>query len=70
MHKLLKHQLNTDENDGSDGYFLLIVLISAFLLSTVAIMIGLGFALIAWRQEMRRYSHWRIGLCAQADEWI
>lgn len=47
MHKPLKHQLNMDENDGSDGYFLLIVLISAFLLSTVAIMIGLGFALIA-----------------------
>ncbi|CEJ88986.1 conserved hypothetical protein [Hyphomicrobium sp. GJ21] len=47
MHNPLKHQLNVNEDDDSDGYFLLIVLISAFLLSTVAIMIGLGFALIA-----------------------
>lgn len=48
MHKpLTKQLLNLSENDGSDGYVLLIVLISAFLLSTVAIMIGLGFALIA-----------------------
>lgn len=49
MHKPLTKQLllNLSENDGSDGYVLLIGPISAFLLSTVAIMIGLGFALIA-----------------------
>jgi len=42
-----KHRLNRPDLHGSDGYFLFIALISAFVLSTLAIIIGLGFALIA-----------------------
>ncbi|HVZ05699.1 hypothetical protein [Hyphomicrobium sp.] len=32
--------------DGSDGYYLFIALISAFVISTLTILIVLGFALI------------------------
>lgn len=42
-----KHRLRRIEQNESDGYFLFLALISAFVLSTLAIIIGLGFALIA-----------------------
>lgn len=48
MHKPLpKNRLHLPDPDDSDGYFLLVALISAFALSTLAIVIGLGFALIS-----------------------
>lgn len=54
MHNLLskhwplsRHWLNLSDPDQSDGYFLFVALISAFVLSTFAIIIGLVFALIA-----------------------
>jgi hypothetical protein len=48
MHKsLAKHRHHRIDPNGSDGYFLFIALASAFVFSTLAIIIGLGFALMA-----------------------
>lgn len=48
MHKsLIKHRLHRIDPNGSDGYFLFIALIATFVLSTLAIIVGLGFALMA-----------------------
>jgi hypothetical protein len=48
MHKSLeKHRSHQIAPHGSDGYFLFIALASAFVLSTLAIIVGLGFALMA-----------------------
>jgi hypothetical protein len=48
MHKsLVKHRTHRIDPNGSDGYFLLIALISTFLISTLAIVVGLSFALMA-----------------------
>ena len=47
MHKsLAKHRSHRIDPNGSDGYFLFIALVSAFVLSTLAIIVGLGFAFI------------------------
>jgi len=52
MDKLLaKHRAHAMKHhgirpDGSDGYYLFIALISAFVISTLTILIALGFALV------------------------
>jgi len=46
MHKSIeKHPPHRFEHSVSDGYFLFIALISAFVVSTLAILLGLGFAM-------------------------
>jgi len=48
MHKsLVKHRPHRLEPNDSDGHLLFVALISAFVLSTLAIVVGLGFALMA-----------------------
>jgi hypothetical protein len=47
MHKSLeKHRSHRIDPDASDGYFLFLALVSTFVISTLAIIVGLGFALM------------------------
>lgn len=42
-----KHHSPRIQTDGSDGYYIFIAVITIFVISTLAILAGLGLALIA-----------------------
>jgi hypothetical protein len=48
MHKILvKHGPEARSSNATDGYYLFIALITAVILSSIAIMLGVGLAMIA-----------------------
>jgi hypothetical protein len=46
LSKYRPHRTDSIDSDASDGYYLLIALLSVFVMSTLAIMLGLGLAMI------------------------